>query len=121
MTPMPLITAPVGISREDADPCCASTSASGSPRRREPGASPGLITVKDFVKNEQYPNRQQGQGRAPARGAAVGFFGDAWERATTLVEAGVDVLVVDTAHGHARLLLDMDRRSRPTRRPGTCR
>ena len=40
-------------------------------------------------------------------GAAVGYFGDAWERATTLIEAGVDVLVVDTAHGHARLLLDM--------------
>ena len=40
-------------------------------------------------------------------GAAVGYFGDAWERATTLVEAGVDVLVADTAHGHVRLLLDM--------------
>ena len=40
-------------------------------------------------------------------GAAIGYFGDAWERATTLVEAGVDVLVADTAHGHVRLLLDM--------------
>ena len=39
--------------------------------------------------------------------AAVGFFGDAWQRCTALVEAGVDVLVVDTAHGHARLMLDM--------------
>src|SRR5690606_11460570 len=43
-------------------------------------------------------------------GAAIGFFGDAWERATALVEAGVDVLVVDTANGHARLMLDMVRR-----------
>ena len=43
-------------------------------------------------------------------GAAIGYFGDAWERATTLVEAGVDVLVADTAHGHVRLLLDMVRR-----------
>ena len=42
--------------------------------------------------------------------AAIGYFGDAWERATTLVEAGVDVLVADTAHGHVRLLLDMVRR-----------
>jgi len=43
-------------------------------------------------------------------GAAIGYFGEAWERAGTLVEAGVDVLVVDTAHGHARLLLEMVRR-----------
>ena len=40
-------------------------------------------------------------------GAAIGYFGDAWQRATTLVEAGVDVLVADTAHGNVRLLLDM--------------
>ena len=40
----------------------------------------------------------------------IGYFGDAWERATTLVEAGVDVLVADTAHGHVRLLLEMIRR-----------
>ena len=43
-------------------------------------------------------------------GAAIGYFGDAWQRATTLVEAGVDVLVADTAHGHVTLLLDMVRR-----------
>jgi IMP dehydrogenase len=42
--------------------------------------------------------------------AAIGFYGDAWDRATALVEAGVDVLVADTANGHARLLLDMVRR-----------
>ena len=40
-------------------------------------------------------------------GAAIGYFGDAWQRATTLIEAGVDVLVADTAHGHVTLLLDM--------------
>src|SRR5699024_2526953 len=40
-------------------------------------------------------------------GAAIGYFGDAWERATRLIEAGADVLVADTAHGHVRLLLDM--------------
>src|SRR3546814_18223120 len=43
-------------------------------------------------------------------GAAIGYFGDAWERATTLIEAGVDVLVADTAHGHVTMLLDMVRR-----------
>ena len=43
-------------------------------------------------------------------GAAIGYFGDSWVRATTLVEAGVDVLVADTAHGHVRMLLDMVRK-----------
>ena len=43
-------------------------------------------------------------------GAAIGYFGDAWERATALVDAGVDVLVPDVANGHARLMLDMIRR-----------
>ena len=69
-----------------------------------------MITVKDFVKSEQYPNASKDAAGRLLVGAAVGFFGDAWERATTLVEAGVDILVVDTAHGHARLLLDMVRR-----------
>ena len=43
-------------------------------------------------------------------GAAIGYFGDAWQRATTLIDAGVDVLVADTAHGHVRMLLDMVQR-----------
>ncbi len=74
------------------------------------GRLEGLITVKDFAKSEKYPHAtKDGEGRLRV-GAAVGFFGDAWERATALVEAGVDVLVVDTANGHARLMLDMVRR-----------
>ena len=43
-------------------------------------------------------------------GAAIGYFGDAWQRATTLIDAGVDVLVADTAHGNVRMLLDMVQR-----------
>ena len=70
----------------------------------------GLITVKDFVKSEQFPlASKDGDGRLMV-GAAIGYFGDAWERATGLIEAGVDVLVADTAHGHVTLLLDMVRR-----------
>jgi IMP dehydrogenase len=62
------------------------------------------------VKSEQFPHAtKDGDGRLMV-GAAVGYFGDAWERATTLVEAGVDVLVPDVANGHARLMLDMIRR-----------
>ena len=107
MTPMPLITAPVGISREDATALLRQHKRERLPIVDADGKLAGLITVKDFVKSEQFPNASNdAQGRLLV-GAAVGYFGEAWERATTLIDAGVDVLVVDTAHGHARLLLDL--------------
>ena len=59
------------------------------------------------MKSEQFPDASKDADGRLMVGAAIGYFGDAWERATTLVEAGVDVLVADTAHGHVRLLLDM--------------
>jgi IMP dehydrogenase len=71
------------------------------------GRLAGLITVKDFVKSEQFPFASKDEDGRLLVGAAIGYFGDAWERATTLVEAGVDVLVPDVANGHARLMLDM--------------
>ena len=110
MTPMPLITAPEGISREDATLLLRQHKRERLPIVDGSGRLVGLITVKDFVKSEQFPNASKdGQGRLLV-GAAIGYFGDAWERATTLIDAGVDVLVADTAHGHVRLLLDMVRR-----------
>ncbi|MGZ8743568.1 MAG: IMP dehydrogenase [Nocardioides sp.] len=110
MTPMPLITAPVGISRDDATAILRQHKRERLPLVDEQGRLAGLITVKDFVKSEQFPDASNdAQGRLLV-GAAIGYFGDSWERATTLVDAGVDVLVVDTAHGHAGLLLDMVRR-----------
>ena len=110
MTPMPLITAPVGISREDATTLLRQHKRERLPILDEQGRLAGLITVKDFVKSEQFPNASNDADGRLLVGAAVGYFGEAWQRATTLIEAGVDVLVVDTAHGHARLLLDMIRR-----------
>ena len=110
MTQMPLITAPVGIERDDAAALLAKHKIEKLPLVDAAGVLRGLITVKDFVKSEQYPlATKDGESRLVV-GAAVGFFGDAWDRVTTLVEAGVDVLVVDTANGHARLMLDMVRR-----------
>ncbi|GCD21320.1 IMP dehydrogenase [Cellulomonas sp. H30R-01] len=110
MTPMPLVTAPVGIARDDAAALLAKHKIEKLPLVDDAGVLRGLITVKDFVKSEQYPDAtKDGEGRLVV-GAAIGFFGDAWERATALVDAGVDVLVVDTANGHARLMLDMVRR-----------
>jgi IMP dehydrogenase len=110
MTPMPLITAPVGISREDATTLLRQHKRERLPIVDDQGRLTGLITVKDFVKSEQFPLASNDADGRLLVGAAVGYFGDAWQRATTLVDAGADVLVVDTAHGHARLLLDMIRR-----------
>lgn len=107
MTPMPLITAPDDISRDDAAGILRQHKRERLPLIDDQGRLTGLITVKDFVKSEQFPKASKdAQGRLLV-GAAVGYFGDAWQRATQLIEAGVDVLVVDTAHGHAKLLLEM--------------
>ncbi len=115
MTPMPLITAPVGISHEDATALLRQHKRERLPLIDERGCLAGLITVKDFVKSEQFPLASKDVNGRLMVGAAIGYFGDAWQRAATLVEAGVDVLVADTAHGHVRLLLDMVRRLKSDR------
>lgn len=110
MTPMPLVTGPVGISREEATLLLRKHKRERLPLVDDEGRLGGLITVKDFVKGEQFPHASYDADGRLLVGAAVGYFGDAWERATTLVEAGVDVLVADTAHGHVRMLLEMVQR-----------
>ncbi|NUS49968.1 MAG: IMP dehydrogenase [Nocardioidaceae bacterium] len=110
MTPMPLITGHDGIDREEATRLLRQHKRERLPIVDDAGRLTGLITVKDFVKGEQFPHASYDDDGRLMVGAAIGYFGDAWERATTLVEAGVDVLVADTAHGHVRLLLDMVRR-----------
>jgi IMP dehydrogenase len=117
MTPMPLVTAPVGISRDDATILLRQHKRERLPIVDPEGRLAGLITVKDFVKSEQFPRASKDDHGRLMVGAAIGYFGDAWERATTLIEAGVDVLVADTAHGHVRLLLDMVARLKSD--PGT--
>jgi len=110
MTPMPLVTAPVGISRDDATALLRKHKRERLPLLDDDGRLAGLITVKDFVKSEQFPLASKDAHGRLMVGAAIGYFGDAWERATTLIDAGVDVLVADTAHGHVQLLIDMVRR-----------
>src|SRR5204863_6454888 len=98
------------ISRDDATALLRRHKRERLPLIDDKGRLGGLITVKDFVKSEQFPYASKdGAGRLLV-GAAIGYFGDAWLRATTLVEAGVDVLVADTAHGNVRMLLDMVQR-----------
>jgi len=107
MTRMPLVTGKVGISKDDALQLLRSHKVEKLPLVDDAGILRGLMTVKDFVKSGQYPNAtKDAQGRLVVA-AAIGVGDDAWLRAGLLRDAGVDVLVVDTAHGHSRAVLDM--------------
>ena len=66
----------------------------------------GLYTIKDIVKSQRFPNASKDQQGRLLVGAAVGAGGDYLDRAQSLLEAGVDVLVVDTAHGHSQGVID---------------
>ncbi len=107
MTRMPLITAPTGISRDAAADLFKKHKIEKLPLVDSEGRLTGLITVKDFDKEEQYPNSTKDEAGRLRVGAAVGFFGDAWKRAGALLDSGVDVLVVDTANGDSRGVLDI--------------
>ena len=107
MTPMPLITAPVGVSRADALALLAAHKVEKLPLIDPAGRLRGLITVKDFTKSEKFPlATKDAEGRLVV-GAAVGVGEDAKRRAQALADAGADFLVVDTSHGHAQSVLDM--------------
>ena len=110
MTPMPLVTGRVGISSEDALALLAKHKIEKLPLVDADGRLKGLITLKDYVKSDKYPLASKDEHGRLRVGAAIGTFGDAWERAMLLVEAGVDALVTDTAHGHSRSEMDLIRR-----------
>lgn len=110
MTKEGLVTGPANISKEDAHKLLAAHKVEKLPLVDEDGKLAGLITVKDFVKTEQYPDATKDEQGRLRVAAAVGFFGDAWQRCSALMEAGVDALVVDTAHGHAKLMIEMIQR-----------
>ena len=107
MTPMPLVTASVGVSRDDAIALLGKHKIEKLPIVDGAGKLTGLITTKDFDKSEKYPDATKDEAGRLRVGAAIGFFGDAWERAEALRDAGVDVLVVDTANGDSAGVLDI--------------
>jgi IMP dehydrogenase len=110
MTRAPLVTAPVGIDPDSAIAILAQHKIEKLPLVDKNGILKGLITVKDFDKSEQYPNAtKDNEGRLRV-GAAIGFFGDAWDRAGALLDADVDVIVVDTANGDSAGVLEIIRR-----------
>src|SRR5580698_6018018 len=107
MTPMPLVTAPVGVDRDEALRLLGRNKVEKLPLIDAAGRLRGLITVKDFTKSEKFPHATKDSAGRLVVGAAVGVGEDAKGRAQALAEAGADFLVVDTAHGHSQAVLDM--------------
>jgi len=107
MTKAPLITAPEGVDPDSAVAIFAQHKIEKLPLVDREGRLRGLITVKDFDKSEKYPNATKDDAGRLRVGAAIGFFGDAWDRAVALKESGVDLIVVDTANGDSAGVLDI--------------
>ena len=107
MTSTGLITAPVGTTLDQAQEILGEHRIEKLPIVDDAGRLRGLITVKDISKREAYPLATKDERGRLRVGAAVGVGPDALERAAALVDAGADVLVVDTAHGHSQGVLDI--------------
>jgi IMP dehydrogenase len=110
MTSRNLVTAPVGTTLAEAQEILYRNKIEKLPVVDADGRLRGLITVKDIQKKIQYPDATKDDRGRLRVGAAVGVGPDAAERAEALVAAGVDVLVVDTAHGHSVGVVEMVRR-----------
>jgi IMP dehydrogenase len=106
MTHAPLITARVGVTAEAALGLLRRHKLEKLPIIDGDGILRGLITIKDFNKTEKYPLATKDPDGRLVVAAAVGVGDDGYERAMSLVDAGVDVLIVDTAHGHSRRVLE---------------
>jgi IMP dehydrogenase len=107
MTKMPLVTAQVGVNKETALGLLREHKVEKLPIVDAGGRLRGLITVKDFAKSEQFPHATKDDAGRLRVAAAVGVGDDGYKRARALIDAGVDVIMVDTAHGHNRQVLEM--------------
>jgi IMP dehydrogenase len=110
MTSRNLVTVPVGTTLEEAEEILHRNKIEKLPVVDSDGRLRGLITVKDIQKKIEYPQATKDDRGRLRVGAAVGVGPEAVERAQALVAAGVDVLVVDTAHGHSAGVLEMVRK-----------
>ncbi|HLP16394.1 MAG TPA: IMP dehydrogenase [Bacteroidota bacterium] len=107
MTTENLITARVGTTLEEAEVILQQHKIEKLPVVDKTGRLRGLITVKDIQKKKRYPNACKDKHGRLRVGAAVGVTADTLERVSALVAAGADVLVIDTAHGHSRGVIEM--------------
>jgi IMP dehydrogenase len=110
MTSRNLVTAPVGTTLEEAEEILHRNKIEKLPVVDADGRLCGLITVKDIQKRIEYPQATKDDRGRLRVGAAVGVGPEAVERAQALADAGVDLLVVDTAHGHSAGVLEMVRK-----------
>jgi IMP dehydrogenase len=106
MTSENLITAPVGTSLEEAEKILQKHKIEKLPIVDEQGKLRGLITIKDLLKIRQHPNATKDERGRLVVGAAVGPMRQPVERARALADAGVDFIVIDSAHGHSQGVLN---------------
>lgn len=106
MTKDHLITASEGTTLQDAQSILMKYKVEKLPIVDRYGILKGLITIKDIQKAKDFPNASKDKGGRLRVGAAVGVGSDTAERAAAIVKSGVDVIVVDTAHGHSKKVLD---------------
>ncbi len=105
MTSEDLVTAPVGTTLDEAERILGKHRIEKLPVIDDSGTLRGLITVKDIHKRRQHPNANKDQHGRLRVAAAIGAGGDFLDRALALIDAGVDVIVIDTAHGHSEGVL----------------
>lgn len=102
-----LVMAPEGISLEDAKKIMHTHRIEKLPITKEDGSLVGLVTVKDIEKSIAYPNANKDDLGRLRCAAAIGVGEKEMQRAKALVEAGVDAIVIDTAHGHSKGVINM--------------
>jgi len=107
MTKENLVTAPLGTTLEQAQRILQKHKIEKLPVVDRHGILNGLITFKDILKKIKHPNACKDEHGRLRVGAAVGVTADTMERVTALLKAGVDFVVVDTAHGHSRGVIEM--------------
>ncbi|SET74784.1 inosine-5'-monophosphate dehydrogenase [Oceanobacillus limi] len=112
MTSENLVTAPVGTTLDEAEKLLQQYKIEKLPLVDQDGVLKGLITIKDIEKVIEFPNAAKDAHGRLLVGAAVGVTGDAMKRIEKLVEVGVDVIVIDTAHGHSKGVLEQVKRVR---------
>lgn len=110
MTSTNLVTAPLGTTLEEAEVILQKHKIEKLPVVDKNGKLKGLITFKDIQKKKRYPNACKDKHGRLRVGAAVGVTPDTIERIEALVKAGADVIIVDTAHGHSKGVIEMVKR-----------
>lgn len=112
MTKENIVTAPIGTDLESAKAILQRRKVEKLPIVDDKGVLMGLITIKDIQKATEFPNATKDSRGRLCVGAAIGVGADAKDRLDALVASGIDVIIVDTAHGHSKSVIDMIKHAR---------